>query len=91
MGVRILVGHAQGDHGVASEIACLFDSVTGRAFGPIFERGEDGDSPEERAEAFLTWVRDTGRGDVRVIPFLELTRLYDLWVEQNPLPRPDCP
>jgi hypothetical protein len=78
-GVRILVGHEQGDFGYEREIACLFDSVTGWAFGPVFSRGEDGESPEDRAEAFLEWLAANDMRDARVIPAGELEKLYADW------------
>jgi hypothetical protein len=81
MSTRILVGHEQGDHGYAREIACLFDSVTGWAFGPVFHRGEDGDAPEDRAQAFVDWLAEGGFGDPRGIPSGELERLYGRWAE----------
>lgn len=87
MGVRILVGHEQGDHGYESEVACLFDSVTGWAFGPIFHRGEHGDSPEDLAEGFLRWLEQmTGGRDARTILALELEELYDRWAKRSEVP-----
>lgn len=38
----------------------LFDSVTGIAFGPVFE-GTDDHSPEDEAEAFRRWFERGGR------------------------------
>jgi hypothetical protein len=48
MGVRVLVGDADG-----TKAAALYDSVTGWMIGPIFE-AEDA---YEQAEAFLDWMR----------------------------------
>ena len=79
MSVRILVGHEQGDFGYEREIACLFDGVTGWAFGPVFARGEDGESPEDRAQAFLDWLAENDGRDAREIPSGELEALYADW------------
>lgn len=49
MGVRILVGREQGSD---VERAVLFDSVTGLAFGPLFD-------DEEEADDFLGWFART--------------------------------
>lgn len=87
MTVRILVGHEQGDYGYESEIATLFDSVTGWSFGPVFRRGEDGDSPGDLAQAFLDWLaqqaENNGR-DPRQISPRELEKLHDRWVTEGP-------
>lgn len=56
MGCRILIGHEQGS---TREVACLFDSVTETAFGPLFREVEVSDvelAPEEVAEAFMEWL-----------------------------------
>jgi hypothetical protein len=79
MSTRILVGHEQGDHGYEREIACMFDSVTGWAFGPVFHRGEDGDAPEDRAQAFMDWLVEEDGRDPRVIQDGELEHLYAHW------------
>jgi hypothetical protein len=86
MGVRILVGHEEGEYGYESEIASLFDSVTGWAFGPVFHRGEDGDSPGDLAQAFLDWLAeqaDNNGRDPRQIPPDELEKLYGRWTEDS--------
>jgi hypothetical protein len=83
MGVRILVGHEQGDSGYESEIACLFDSVTGVAFGPVFHRGEDGESPEDLAQAFQDWVTETEGVDIRQKTPGDLERLYGQWLDAS--------
>jgi hypothetical protein len=85
MGVRILVGHEQGDYGYERQIACLFDSVTAWAFGPVFSRGENGDSPEDLAQAFLDWLQELAENngrDPRQIPSGELEKLHDRWATE---------
>jgi hypothetical protein len=79
MSVRILTGHEQGDSGYETALACLFDSVTGWAFGPVFRRGEDGESPEDAAQAFLDWLPE----DARTIPARELEELYGRWLNER--------
>lgn len=76
MGVRILVGNEQGSR---LEIACLFDSVTGWAFGPVFQQGEDGYAPEDLAELFLAWLRENDHGDPRQLAPGILEDLYNRW------------
>jgi hypothetical protein len=85
MGLRILVGHEQGDYGYERQIACLFDSVTDWAFGPIFHRAENGDSPEDLAQAFLDWLQEQAENngrDVRQLPPRELEKLHDQWATE---------
>ena len=83
MGVRILVGHEEGDYGYERQIACMFDSVTGWAFGPIFHRGQDGESPEDLAQAFLDWLLQMDDGcDARQIPPGELEKLHARWATE---------
>jgi len=55
MGVRIFVGHQDGDD---REQAVLFCSTTDTVFGPFFEDGEE-------AEMFLEWCEDACKGDPR--------------------------
>jgi hypothetical protein len=86
MGVRILIGHEQGDGDFTSDKAVLFDSVTGWAFGPVFRDAETGETAEDRAQAFLDWLAETEGsvheyGDARQIPPGDLERLYGLWLE----------
>jgi hypothetical protein len=73
MGVRILTGHEQGTNQVR---ACLFDSVTEWAFGPVFYDYEDGTSADDVAESFLIWLREADNRDPRQIPDLQLEELY---------------
>ena len=56
MGVRIFVGHEDGDD---REQAVLFCSTTDAVFGPFFEDGEE-------AEMFLEWCEDVGKDDPRM-------------------------
>jgi hypothetical protein len=65
MGVRVL-------HDVQEGHACLYDSVTETAFGPLFE---DGDA----AEAFLGWVTDKAWGDVRMLSDSVLRSRFNEW------------
>ena len=89
MGVRILIGHEQGEHILSREHACLFDSVTGWVFGPLFREDEDtGESAEDRAQAFLDWLAETEGtvheyDDARQIPPGDLERLYKLWLDSQ--------
>ena len=48
MGVRTLVGIADG----TTNAAAMYDSVTGRMIGPIFEA----DDAHEQIESFLNWM-----------------------------------
>ena len=57
------------------DTACLYDSVTGMAFGPTFSCQYD-------AERFLEDLREVGERDPRVIPALELARLKDEWEKE---------
>ena len=80
MGVRILIGHEQGDMGISTAKAVLFDSVTGWAFGPVIGEDEkDGTSAEDMAELFLAWLRENDHGDPRQMPQGELEEQYNRW------------
>lgn len=57
MSTRILDGEYDG----SATAACLVDSVTGQAFGPLFDDGFE-------AEAYLDWFG----GDPRALPPVEL-------------------
>lgn len=61
MGVRILNGDGRGD----SRGAVLYDSVSGWAFGPLFDDVDD-------AEAFLSTLTD----DARALTDTELRTAY---------------
>lgn len=58
------------------EEVALYDSVTGIAFGEVFQGIES-------AQAFLTWLAKNDGRDVRVIPAIELTALRDKWTTVN--------
>ena len=77
MSVRILVGREQGDSDDSA--ACLFDSVTGWAFGPVFAEAEDGTLAEDMAEEFILYAQSK-QGDPRSIPEHELEKLYMRWL-----------
>lgn len=63
MGCRIMVGR---EDGTEREMAVMFDSVTGWAFGPTFHSGE-------MAMAFARWVESAGT-DPRVLTDAGLRR-----------------
>jgi hypothetical protein len=48
-------------------VSALFDSVSGVAFGPVFE-------DEFEAEEFLAWYAEQGRVDLRLLPGPEVER-----------------
>lgn len=69
MSVRVLVDRQNGN-------ACLWDSVTSRAFGPVFDYFEH--DPDD----FLSWL---GREDAREanrIPVEQLEALYGRWIDE---------
>jgi hypothetical protein len=77
MGCRIMVGREQGcEYG---EMAVLFCSTTGVAFGPTFEDGDEHDAGE-RAEAFCRWLQV----DARRFTEVELQGKYSEWLAQEP-------
>lgn len=51
------------------ETVALYDSTTGMAFGPTFER-------ESEAEAFLAWLKEGGDEDARTV-WIELPDLLE--------------
>ena len=63
MGVRITSVEAK---------CALFDSVSGLAFGPVFDSWLD-------AEAFLTWLTGQGAGDPRLMPEMRLVERHREW------------
>lgn len=81
MSVRIIVGSEQG---TIPEVAVLFDSVTGTAFGPVF--AEDGEgSAAAHAQAFLDWLGEAdglggGPVDARSLAPNELMERYATWL-----------
>lgn len=54
----------------------LYDSVTGLAFGPVFDKRAD-------AEEFLDHLDQIGERDPRVIPAVELAQLHDEWEKER--------
>ncbi len=72
MGVRILVGNLDGTKDIDG--ACLYDSVTMTAFGPIFD-------DEEEVEAFLQAYERTCAADLRVLSSGELEEVVSKWRE----------
>jgi len=63
MGVRILSVDGNGD-------TCLYDSVTGWAFGPV--------ASEDELDNFLVWCEEKQVPDLRRLPS---GKLEDLWAE----------
>lgn len=74
MGTRILVGHEQGNEGGTAN-ACLFDSVTMTAFGPVFS-AETVEEATEIAERFLSYVEAKTNEDARRVPDGALANHY---------------
>jgi hypothetical protein len=72
VGVRLLTGEYDG--GPSNQSTVLVDSVTGFAFGPVF------DSPDD-AEEFVEHVRTKDGRDPRTVPDGELERLHVEWVK----------
>lgn len=72
MGVRIL-------HDTRSDEACLYCSTSDWAFGPVFQ-AEGHRSAEERAEAFLRWLRIDPR---EITDQAALERKYAEWRAQE--------
>ncbi len=56
-----------------SEACAMYDSVTGRAFGPVFES-------EENVDEFLDWLE----GDPRGLSADKLDELYQQWLIVGP-------
>lgn len=84
MGVMILVGRASD-----MDRACLFDSVTDTAFGPVFYDSKGpydskGLTAEEVAERFLDWLL-RNYGDSRAAGGKELEDLYARFREERGL------
>jgi hypothetical protein len=55
---------------------CLYDSTTGKAFGPVF--GSVGD-----AEEFIEYAFGRGIDDLRMIGPRKMKRTHDAWVKEN--------
>ncbi len=75
MGVRTFVGHEAGDDG-RQEQAVLFDSVTGLAFGPIFDS-------EVACEDFQEWHANKYGVDLRTLSEPTLLKRYNEWYAQT--------
>jgi hypothetical protein len=73
MGVRILTS----SH--ADPVAVLYSSSTDWAFGPVFY-STPGHDADERAEAFLDWLRI----DPRSLEDAALERKYHEWITAEP-------
>ena len=71
MGCRIL-------HDRESDYAALYCSTVEVAFGPIFHADDEHDA-EERAQAFLEWLRE----DARRYGEAELQQRYSMWLAQE--------
>ena len=65
--------------------ACLYDSVSDTAFGPLFDDGE-GTSARDEAVDFLAWVRDSGRQDTRMMTEAKLSRAIYEWQQEREEP-----
>ena len=75
MGVRILSDRKQ-------DMACLYCSTSDAAFGPVFYKSDDQDA-EERAEAFLVWLRVARGVDARVLDDAALNSAVSDWSAQE--------
>lgn len=83
MGCRVLIGNEAGAKGV-DNVACLWDSVTGIAFGAIFQ----GPDALEQANDFCTWCDEAWGLDPRSLPeadLLILQKLHRIWWEKEVL------
>lgn len=54
----------------------LFDSVSGFAFGPVFDS-------DEEIDAFLDYAREHEPRDLRALTDRQLTALYETWVREE--------
>lgn len=70
MGVRILVGKADG--ALCDNAAILYDSVSGWAFGPLFD-------DFEQADHFANWLPV----DARAYTDIRLAEMYSRWRESS--------
>jgi len=74
MGVRILAGTFDGE----GDFACLVDSVTETAFGPLFRAGEI-QGAEDAADDFLAYCRAHGAIDPRLMGEKTLAAQVSNW------------
>jgi len=84
MGIRILTGHEQGytpTDPLILDRACLFDSVSEWAFGPVFYADDsiDGGTAEQCAQWFLDWATEQAGTDLRRLTDAEMEGLYVTW------------
>ncbi len=77
MGVRILVGLYDG----TKQAAALVCSTTGTVFGPLIE----GEEPEERAEAFITFVREKLAVDPRQLCDKAMSDAWEWFEREEPV------
>jgi hypothetical protein len=83
-------------HDRTHNIAVLYCSTTDWAFGPVFT-DDDHHYADERAEAFVRWLRETdawptferepiqtGRRDPRDLTDVGLQSAYSAWLAQEP-------
>ena len=71
MGLRFVVDKYRGR-------VALFDSVSGYAFGPVFE-GEDA---EEQADSFCNYVERHAEQDARTIKPVLLQKMHEAWRQE---------
>lgn len=62
-------------------VAALYDSVTGLAFGEVFE----GDNAYEDAERFVDWCLNWIKVDPRELPPTELIALRKTFLREKPV------
>ncbi len=74
MGVHLLAGHQDGGHG--REACAMYDSTSGRAFGPLFDSAD-------HAENFLAFASENDVHDVRRISEAKLEGLYSKWLKER--------
>lgn len=77
--MRNASGDKAGDNGVMGiritsqeDKSALFDSVSGWAFGPVFE-------DDIEAECFLSWTEEKGYPDLRSVSLAVLAEAYGMW------------
>jgi len=75
MGVRVLVGEYDG----GESAACMVDSVTGTAFGPLF-RGEDA---VEDIDRFVRWLSLRHGWDPRELTSAQLEDAHACWAKEE--------
>lgn len=63
-------------------MACLYDSVTGVAFGPVVSDGIEDDSPDILAAFQYSVERSTGK-DIRTINARALELMWGTWAAEH--------